>query len=940
MEPIAIVGMACRFPGAPSLNDYWRLLSSGAEGIGPIPPDRWDVDALYDADAKAVGKMNTREGGFITEIDRFDAAFFGISPREAVQMDPQQRILLELAYEAMEDAGIAPASLAGSDTAVYIGVMSNDYLRYQTAENYHRIDVHTGGGAGFCMLANRLSYQFDLHGPSMAVDSACSSSLVTVFQACQALWTGQSALALAGGANLMLDPAFNVFYAKGGLLAPNGRCKTFGATADGIGRGEGAGLIMLKRESDALRDGDHIYAVIRGGAVNHGGRSNGVTAPNRWAQESLLRSALRHAGVRGDQLHYIELHGTGTSIGDPIEANALGKVLMEDGCTEPCLVGSVKSNIGHLEGAAGVAGLIKLALCVHHGRIPASLWYDKPNPAIDFANMPLAVNTECRAWPATAGDEPRLAGINSFGLGGTNAHLILASAPPLQQIAQSHATSSGHLLVLSARSEAALREQAQQFKTLLQGEADVAAACMTMLRRRNIHEFRLCLLGQDRQSLLQGIGDYLTARPSTQLFTGRFKMRKRAISLFVPEITTLSCNRVARWLNQAPQGRDAWQSCRELLIMRGDERLPTLAQLADAITPSDEATRTLWCFAAQYAVLQQLLATLPESLTIRTHGLAQLAAYTAAGAITLSQALDWLTQGSALHGIATAGYRVKCECDGIINPDPALINWQANAESWQMQPTEGDDALSLVVNLDGANLSLDALYCIGQHENDFGYLFARLAFLCPLQWHSMADERFVRLPSYPWQRESFWLPKPTPSVAGDQIVATVTSAPANKQIEKDPIVGSSTEMRMRLSALSAMERESELLIYLRTLVAESLRMPIEAVIADQPLNTMGIDSLTAVEIKNRVERDLRVTVSVVRFLDGYAAADFASLIASELGSAKSGATVVSNFPVAATPVAAAIKTPVITTHDIHDQVAAMSADQVNELLAQLIREAA
>lgn len=946
MEPIAIVGMACRFPGAPSLSAYWTLLSEGRDAIVPVPAERWDADAMYADDPKASGKTNTRHGGFIDGIDRFDAAFFSISPREAVQMDPQQRILLELAHEAFEDAGCAPTALAGSDTAVYIGVMSNDYLRYQTGDDYRRIDVHTGGGAGHGMLANRLSYQFDLHGPSMAIDSACSASLVTVFQGCQALWTGQSALALAGGVNLMLDPAFNIFYAKGGLMAPDGRCKTFSAEANGIGRGEGAGLVVLKRESDALRDGDNIYAVIRGGAINHGGRSNGVTAPNRWAQEKLVRSALRHAQVRSNQLQYIELHGTGTAIGDPIEANALGAVLKDDGCETPCLVGSVKSNIGHLEGAAGVAGLIKLALSLHHRAMPASLGFDHPNPAIDFENLPLAVNAAWRPWPAPQHDnDPLLAGINSFGLGGTNAHLVLASAPrPVQAAAPHVGPSSAHLMVLSARSEAALRAQASQFQELLEGDIDVAAMCMTLLRRRSVHDVRLLLTGHHRDGLRSGLAAFLSGSPHAGLVTGRFKARRQSIRLAVPHTERLQPAALAPWLQQAPHGRDAWQSCRELLMEFGDQHLPALSALARSAMPADEPTRALWCFAGQYAMLMQLIATLPNTLAVVADGQAQLAAACAAGAMTLSQALGWLRTGLNGSAPATGNYRVRCDFSGRVDPALDDMAWRSDPDAWaqRVRARTGSEPAPLVVqvNLVEADEAAsvadtstdDSLACIGTGPRGFADLFARLGLHCALRWEALADMRFTRLPSYPWQREPYLLPKPVTAGAhraGAPSASATATAAITHAAERRTLTAS---LRAELLATPRADRGVPLQRYLRERIGEALRLDVDQIDPTQPLNMLGIDSLTAVEIKSRIERDLRLTIPVVRFLGGDAVDDFVAFLLGELNTAATH-----DATPARHSVAASTGSP---PADIQARIAAMSNHQIDDLLAQLIREAA
>jgi acyl transferase domain-containing protein len=361
-EPIAIVGIGCRFPGgANSPAAFWQLLQNGVDAIGEVPPDRWNVAEFYDPDSTLRGKIQTRHGGFIKDIDKFDPDFFGIAPREANAMDPQQRLILEVAWEALEDAGQAPAKLAGSQTGVFIGIGLNDYGQMQVPDQTvdpTLLDIYTISGNALCITANRLSYFLDLRGPSMAIDTACSSSLVAVHLACQSLRKGECGLALAGGANVLLSP--NTYLTLAKFLAPDGRCKTFDARANGYVRGEGAGVIVLKTLSQALADGDNIYAVIRGSAVNQDGYSSGLTVPNGVAQQALLREAVKNAGIEPSKVSYVEAHGTGTSLGDPIEANALGAVFGAGRpAGNPCAIGSVKTNIGHLEAGAGIAGLIR-----------------------------------------------------------------------------------------------------------------------------------------------------------------------------------------------------------------------------------------------------------------------------------------------------------------------------------------------------------------------------------------------------------------------------------------------------------------------------------------------------------------------------------------------------------------------------------------------------
>lgn len=401
-ESIAIVGIGCRFPGANNPRAFWHLLSNSVDAIKEVPSSRWDVESFYDPDPAKIDKMNIRWGGFIDRIDQFDPQFFGIAPREAVTIDPQQRLLLELAWEALEDAGQIPEQLAGTKTGVFMGIGTHDYsvLLWRNSLDNSYNSPYATTGTGNCIAANRISYFLKLNGPSLAIDTACSSSLVAIHLACQSLWSGESKLALVGGVNVLLLPTAMISFTKAGFMAPDGRCKTFDARANGYVRSEGAGVVVLKPLSQALKERDSIYAVIRGSAVNQDGRSNGLTAPNPQAQEAVLKEAYRQANVLPNQIQYIEAHGTGTKLGDPIEVKALGSVLAENRCPEDyCSVGSVKTNIGHLEAAAGIAGLIKVALSLKHQQIPPSLHFQKPNPYIHFDKLLLRVQQKLTPWP-------------------------------------------------------------------------------------------------------------------------------------------------------------------------------------------------------------------------------------------------------------------------------------------------------------------------------------------------------------------------------------------------------------------------------------------------------------------------------------------------------------------------------------------------------------
>ncbi|MCI4065577.1 polyketide synthase [Micromonospora sp. R77] len=419
---IAVVGLDGRFPGAADPAAFWDLLMRGGHGLTDVPADRWAGADFLDP-AGGPGRTNTTVGGFLTDADAFDHEFFGISPREAAAMDPQQRLMLQAAWRAFEDAGLDPRRQAGTNTGVFVGVMSNEWAQL-TMTDYDRVTPHRGTGNGYCLVANRVSYHLDLRGPSWAVDSACSSSLVAAHQACVALRAGECDQALVGGVNVVLTPALNIFYSQAGLSAPDGECRPFSRDAQGIVRGEAVAALVLRRLDDAVAAGLPVYAVIRGSAVNSDGRSNGLTAPNRWAQQAVIAEAYRRAGVAAADVVAVEAHGTGTVLGDLVEANALGGV---HGVPRPapCAIGSVKANIGHVEGAAGVAALVKMVLALHHGTVPASRHARTENPDLRLADKGLRLLTT----PLRLRGRTATVGVSSFGLGGTNAHLVLGSAP-------------------------------------------------------------------------------------------------------------------------------------------------------------------------------------------------------------------------------------------------------------------------------------------------------------------------------------------------------------------------------------------------------------------------------------------------------------------------------------------------------------------------------
>jgi acyl transferase domain-containing protein/acyl carrier protein len=470
-EPIAIVGMGCRLPGGViDAASFWRLLDEGTDAITEVPRARWDVDALYDPDPAAPGKVTTRCGGFVSDIDQFDPAFFGISPREAARMDPQQRLLLETSWEALESAGIVPDRLMGSDTGVFVGLMYQEYA--SLTGDLEAMDGYVGTGTAGSVASGRISYVLGLKGPSLTVDTACSSSLVTVHLACQALRQGECSVALAGGVALMLTPNVFVEFSRLRGLAADGRCKSFSAAADGVAWSEGCTMLVLKRLRDAQRDGDPILGLIRGSAVNQDGRSNGLTAPNGPSQEAVIRRALAQAGVSPAQLDYVECHGTGTALGDPIEVQALGAVMADARALDrPVLIGSAKSNLGHTQAAAGAAGIMKVVLALQHDRIPRSLHFDAPSPHIPWAELAVKVAAEAVAWKRNG--VPRRAGVSSFGVSGTNAHVVLEEAP-VAALAAAAPARPVELLVLSGKTEAALDAQVARLLAHLAAQPELA----------------------------------------------------------------------------------------------------------------------------------------------------------------------------------------------------------------------------------------------------------------------------------------------------------------------------------------------------------------------------------------------------------------------------------------------------------------------------------
>ncbi len=992
-EPIAVIGIGCRFPGADGPEAFWRLLRDGVDAITEVPPDRWNIDQYYDPTPGKLGKMYIRTGGFIDQVDRFDADFFGISPREAMRMDPQQRILMEVVWQALENSGLVPPQLAGSTTGVFIGISNNDYLKLQYLNN-EIPEAYHGIGNAFSIAANRISYWFDFHGPSVAVDTACSSSLVAVHLAVQSLRAGESNLAVAGGVNLILTPEANLIFSHARMMSLEGRCKTFDASADGYVRGEGCGVVILKRLSDALNDGDRILAVIRGSAVNQDGKSNGITAPNGLAQQQVIRVALRDAKVAPEQIGYVEAHGTGTILGDPIEVQSLGAVMKDRPKSKPCFMGSVKTNIGHLESAAGIAGLIKVILSLYHEEIPPHLHFKQINPHIPIDELPLQIPTERRPWKS--GDEKRFAGVSSFGFGGTNAHIVLEEAPKRKSIVN-EIDRPLHILTVSAKNEQALNDYvkiyAEQLASL--SSASLADICFSANRGRSHFAHRLSVLAENVQQLQERLSALAQGKPVYEAMRGSGRANKRAKIAFLFTGQGSQYAGMGRVLYETqPTFKKALDRCSQILNSYLEK------PLLSVLFPTDENSELIHetaytqpaLFAIEYALAQLWRSWGIEPDYLIGHSVGEYVAACIANVFSLEDGLKLIaTRGKLMSTLphdgdmavifadqstaakAIESYRKEISIAGINGPNNIVISGKKTAITTIVEKLQSEGiecralkvshafhsplmepildefetvasevryqspALPLISNVTGkivdASAIADASYwrrhireavqfyagmktlaeqgceifiepgpnpvligmgrrclpdanalwlpSLKQGQNDWQVLLNGLGQLyvngIEVDWAGFDRDyhrQLVPLPNYPFQRERYWVEGSISgrpllrATAPDQGTAEDVEFHADTTPSETQVV--QTDSPLTREAILNAEPEQRLNLlqsYLKKELAQVMGLNVNRIDINQPVNYLGLDSIMAIELKNKIEKQLEVDYPIASLLE-------------------------------------------------------------------------
>jgi acyl transferase domain-containing protein/acyl carrier protein len=805
--PLAIVGIGCRLPGGvQDAEGFWRLLSDGVDAVSQVPPSRWDVEEFYDANPETPGKMATRWGGFIDGHDQFDPKFFGIAPAEAASMDPQQRLLLETSWEALEHAGIAPAALSGTSTGVYVGICNGDYAQAALNSPREQITPHIAAGLSHAVAAGRISYVLGLRGPSLAVDTSCSASLVAVHLACQSLRLRECDAALAGGVNLILNPEVTIALSQSRMMAPDGKCKAFSDAANGFVRGEGCGMIVLKRLPDAVRDRNRILAVIRGSACNQDGRSSGLTAPNGPSQEAVITAALANAGLRADDIDYIEAHGTGTALGDPIELGALKEVFRSrSDALGPLLVGSVKTNLGHLESAAGIAGLIKLVLSIHHGKIPASLHLGTPNSRVEWSRLPVQVPTQLQEWTRAGGK--RAGGVSSFGFCGTNAHVIVEEYADenrpgaRQEMERSQAAlpevDRPLLFPLSAKTESALQQIALRLADHLREHPSLPLMeiARTLNTGRSHFEYRAAFVAASRTEFLTLLDGCAKNDASMRIDRMGSAVHSPRTAFAFGDEQTFEVNFARELYESAPVFRETLLRCGQILESEMDR--PLLAQLYPEVQAANGRDglpvdlRRPAAFALQFALAELWRSCGIDPAAVYGYGVGELVAASVAGVFSVEHGLRLAVaqgrsdQNEVARRVRGAKYSAPnitfvasgTEKDGIQvdSPDywlrnssavvPPIATWNALArEGCAANLAIGDS--TLLQSIRGTEIRPEGkwLASLGDGSGSCRQLLNTAAALYVMgfgvdmgRFYSDVVANTVALPTYPFERERYWI---------------------------------------------------------------------------------------------------------------------------------------------------------------------------------------
>lgn len=756
-ESIAIIGMGCRFPGASNLSEFWEIIHDGVDTITEAPKDR-------PTEMKGLG-------GFLQGIDEFDAAFFGIAPEEAIKIDPQHRLLLEVTWEALENAGLIPANLAGKNAGVFVGLSSDgEYLNLSIEDPTFNVTL----GTLECMLANRISSYFDCRGLSLTINTACSSALVAIDRACHSLWNEEISLALVGGTHLTFSPVITSRFANAGMLSEDGRCKTFDAQADGYVRGEGIGVVVLKLLSQAQADGDRIYAVIRGSGINHNGSGNGLISPNMQAQIDLLQRVYQQANIDPSSTNYIEAHGTATLIGDALEMKALGAVVGKDRTPDnPCRVGCVKTNIGHTEGASGIAGLIKVALSLYHRQIPPNLHFQEPNPAIPFAKLGLKVQESLETLPKEL--EPIRAGVSAFGLGGTNAHVLLESVPP-QAKAEPNLLPL-QIFTLSAKSPTALQSLAQRYQAFLEDkpEASLVDICFTANTRRSQFKHRLAIITESKEQLSNQLNIYLEKESLSSIFSGQITRRKPAPICFIFSGKSQQIKPIIKSFYKSQPTLNSLLEPLELILKSHLDK--SFLELIAAEKLENPLHSQLVDFLCEYAIAQLWRFWGIKPAIFIGYGAGNYTALVLAEILTLEDTISLILKKKDLT--STQNFQpAKIPVVSSVTGNTIQINQIIDFEQWQKEfdfansnlkylPDSLSDDSQILLDICSIHIKNNDIEAIDYYDiksDNLYFLFSTLIKFwlmgVKIDWSKVEDYKQcypISLPTYPFERQSYWI---------------------------------------------------------------------------------------------------------------------------------------------------------------------------------------